>query len=139
MLTEASTASDNCGEFSISEETVVDETDAVGNYTVTRTFTVTDDAGNSSVAVQVIVVRMILLLIDHPCGLHHRVLKRLCTTRRQPQTTAAVVVEEVSRVRVDGDCVGGYQWCARSPPPTTLATQPLWCRPSQWKTPPHQN
>ena len=28
-----------------------------GNYTVTRTFTVTDDAGNSSVAVQVVVVQ----------------------------------------------------------------------------------
>ena len=57
MLTEASMASDNCGEFAIVEETVVDETDAVGNYTVTRTFTVTDDAGNSSVAVQVIEVQ----------------------------------------------------------------------------------
>ena len=54
VLTEESMASDNCGEFAIVEETVVDETDAVGNYTVTRTFTVTDDAGNSSVAVQVV-------------------------------------------------------------------------------------
>ena len=31
-------------------------TDALGNYTVTRTFTATDDAGNFSTAVQVVTV-----------------------------------------------------------------------------------
>ena len=48
VLTEESAASDNCGEFVITEESVTDATDATGNYVVTRTFTVTDDAGNSS-------------------------------------------------------------------------------------------
>ena len=31
-------------------------TDALGNYTVTRTFTATDDAGNFSTAVQIVTV-----------------------------------------------------------------------------------
>ena len=44
------TASDNCGEVTIevSSETIAG--DAAGNYTIVRTFTATDDAGNSASA-----------------------------------------------------------------------------------------
>ena len=55
ILDEAS-ASDNCGEVTIE---VVSETipgNAAGNYTVVRTFTASDDAGNNSVATQTITV-----------------------------------------------------------------------------------
>ena len=48
MPMEDATASDNCGEVTIG----VGETagDAAGNYVIVRTFTATDDAGNSSSA-----------------------------------------------------------------------------------------
>ena len=43
------TASDNCGEvIEVSSETIAG--DAAGNYTIVRTFTATDDAGNSASA-----------------------------------------------------------------------------------------
>ena len=49
-------ATDNCGEVTIevSSETIAG--DAAGNYTVVRTFTATDDAGNSTSATQTITV-----------------------------------------------------------------------------------
>ena len=56
MLDDA-TATDNCSEVSID---VVNETTAgacAGEYTITRTFTATDDAGNSSSAIQTITVQ----------------------------------------------------------------------------------
>ena len=51
------TASDNCGEVTIevSSETIAG--DAAGNYTIVRTFTATDDAGNSTSATQTITVQ----------------------------------------------------------------------------------
>ena len=50
MILDDATASDNCGEVTIevSSETIAG--DAAGNYTVVRTFTATDDAGNSASA-----------------------------------------------------------------------------------------
>ena len=50
-------ATDNCGEVTIevSSETIAG--DAAGNYTVVRTFTATDDAGNSTSATQTITVQ----------------------------------------------------------------------------------
>ena len=48
LILDDATASDNCGEVTIevSSETIAG--DAAGNYTVVRTFTATDDAGNST-------------------------------------------------------------------------------------------
>ena len=46
----------NCSDLTIDVVTVETPGDAAGNYTITRTFTATDDAGNSSEAVQVITV-----------------------------------------------------------------------------------
>ena len=57
MPMDDATASDNCGEVTIevSSETIAG--DAAGNYTVVRTFTATDDAGNSTSAQQTITVQ----------------------------------------------------------------------------------
>ena len=57
LILEDATASDNCGEVTIdvSSETIAG--DAAGNYTVVRTFTATDDAGNSTSAQQTITVQ----------------------------------------------------------------------------------
>ena len=90
---------------------MVDETDAVGNYTVTRTFTVTDDAGNSSVAVQVIVVQdttapVLTIPADYTTECSEEIVYDEASAT---DNCGPVVVEEVSRVRVDGDCVGSYQ------------------------------
>ena len=42
------TASDNCGEVTIEVSSETTAGDAAGNYVIVRTFTATDDAGNSS-------------------------------------------------------------------------------------------
>ena len=57
MPMDDATASDNCGEVTIevSSETIAG--DAAGNYTIVRTFTATDDAGNSASASQTITVQ----------------------------------------------------------------------------------
>ena len=57
LILDDATASDNCGEVTIevSSETIAG--DAAGNYTVVRTFTATDDAGNSTSATQTIIVQ----------------------------------------------------------------------------------
>ena len=49
-------ASDNCSEVTIEVTSETIEGDATGNYTVVRTFTATDDAGNSTSATQTITV-----------------------------------------------------------------------------------
>ena len=64
-------ASDNCGEVTIEEVSETIAGDCAGSYTIVRTFTATDDAGNSTSATQTITVRTRrLLFTDHPCRLH---------------------------------------------------------------------
>ena len=55
-------ASDNCGEVTIEVSSETTDNGAAGNYTIVRTFTATDDAGNSVSATQTITVKTRLLL-----------------------------------------------------------------------------
>ena len=55
-MTDLAEATDNCGPVSIAVDVVTTPGNATGNYTVTRTFTATDDAGNSTSLVQTITV-----------------------------------------------------------------------------------
>ena len=57
-IRDSASATDNCGNFEITlvEETTSVEGSGLGEYTITRTFTVTDDAGNSTTDVQTITV-----------------------------------------------------------------------------------
>ena len=48
------TASDNCGEVTIEVSSETTDNGAGGNYTMVRTFTATDDAGNGVSATQTI-------------------------------------------------------------------------------------
>ena len=48
LILDDATASDNCGEVTIEVSSETISGDAAGNYTVVRTFTATDDAGNST-------------------------------------------------------------------------------------------
>ena len=50
-------AADNCGEVTIEVSSETTAGDAAGNYTIVRTFTATDDAGNSASASQTITVQ----------------------------------------------------------------------------------
>ena len=50
MPMDDATASDNCGEVTIEVSSETTAGDAAGNYTIVRTFTATDDAGNSASA-----------------------------------------------------------------------------------------
>ena len=56
MILDDATASDNCGPVTIDVSSETIPGDAAGNYTVVRTFTATDDAGNSASATQTITV-----------------------------------------------------------------------------------
>ena len=47
MPMDDATATDNCGEIMITVTSETTPGDAMGNYTITRTFTATDDAGNA--------------------------------------------------------------------------------------------
>ncbi|MDG1674298.1 MAG: hypothetical protein P8H88_02530, partial [Flavobacteriales bacterium] len=57
MPMDDASATDNCGEVSISVEAMTTPGDCAGNYTITRTFTAMDDCGNSSTATQTITVQ----------------------------------------------------------------------------------
>ena len=57
LILDDATASDNCGEVTIEVSSETTAGDAAGNYTVVRTFTATDDAGNSTSATQTITVQ----------------------------------------------------------------------------------
>ena len=50
MPMDDATASDNCGEVTIDVMSETTAGDAASNYIIVRTFTATDDAGNSSSA-----------------------------------------------------------------------------------------
>ena len=54
---DAASASDNCGEVTIEEVSETIAGDCEGSYIITRTFTATDDAGNSTSATQTITVQ----------------------------------------------------------------------------------
>ena len=51
------TATDNCGEITITVTSETTPGDATGNYTIARTFTATDDAGNGTSATQTITIQ----------------------------------------------------------------------------------
>ena len=72
VLDEAS-ATDNCGEIVIDLVEVVNPGNATGNYTIVRTFTATDDAGNATTLTQTIVVQDTTSpdFLTVPAGPHH--------------------------------------------------------------------
>ncbi|MAB74027.1 MAG: hypothetical protein CMC99_03635, partial [Flavobacteriales bacterium] len=57
LILDDATATDNCGEVTIEVSSEETSGDCDGSYTVTRTFTATDDAGNSTSATQTITVQ----------------------------------------------------------------------------------
>ena len=77
------TASDNCGEVTIEVSSETTAGDAAGNYVIVRTFTATDDAGNSATARKTITVQDTTAPeFIRPCRLHRRVFRRDANGRR---------------------------------------------------------
>ena len=98
VLSENATAGDLCGPVVVEYVNEYSLTDALGVYTVTRTFTATDDAGNST-AVQIVNVQDTTApILTIPSDYTVSALTRLCWTRRLPRTTAAKwgLLEQVS-------------------------------------------
>ena len=56
MLLDEATAADNCNGAVVEVTSEVIQGNATGNYTVVRTFTATDDAGNGASVTQIITV-----------------------------------------------------------------------------------
>ena len=57
MPMDDASASDNCSEVTIDVTSVTTAGNVAGNYTIVRTFTATDEAGNNSSAIQTITVQ----------------------------------------------------------------------------------
>ena len=57
LVLDEATATDICSSFQIEETSVTTPGNAAGNYVIVRTFTATDDCGNSSTATQTITVQ----------------------------------------------------------------------------------
>ena len=109
LILDDATASDNCGEVTIdiSSETIAG--DCAGNYTVVRTFTATDDCGNSTSATQTITVEdttapEFTSIPDYTSECSDDLILDDATA----SDNCGEVTIEVSSETIAGDCVGNY-------------------------------
>ena len=109
LILDDASASDNCGAVSIevSSETVAG--DAAGNYTVVRTFTATDDCGNSTTATQTITVEdttapELTIPADYTAECSDELVMDAASAS---DNCGEVTIEEVSET-IAGDCAGSY-------------------------------
>ena len=109
MILDDATASDNCGEVTIevSSETIAG--DAAGNYTVVRTFTATDDAGNSTSAQQTITVQDTTAPeLSIPADYTSECSDDLILDDATASDNCGEVTIEVSSETIAGDAAGNY-------------------------------
>ena len=109
LILDDATASDNCGEVTIevSSETIAG--DAAGNYTVVRTFTATDDAGNSTSAQQTITVQDTTAPeLSIPADYTSECSDDLILDDATASDNCGEVTIEVSSETIAGDCPGNY-------------------------------
>ena len=109
LILDDASASDNCGAVSIevSSETIAG--DAAGNYTVVRTFTATDDCGNSTSATQTITVEdttapELTIPADYTAECSDELIMDAASAS---DNCGEVTIEEVSET-IAGDCAGSY-------------------------------
>jgi predicted nucleic acid-binding Zn ribbon protein len=108
MPMDDATASDNCGEVTISVSSETTAGDAAGNYTIVRTFTATDDAGNSTTASQTITVvdttapefTFVPADASSECG------EAWSTEMATATDNCGEVTVTVEETTADGDCAG---------------------------------
>ena len=110
LILDDATASDNCGEVTIevSSETIAG--DAAGNYTVVRTFTATDDAGNSTSATQTITVQDTTApeFTSVPADYTSECSDALILDDATASDNCGEVTIEVSSETIAGDAAGNY-------------------------------
>ena len=109
LILDDATATDNCGEVTIevSSETIAG--DAAGNYTVVRTFTATDDAGNSTSAQQTITVQDTTAPeLSIPADYTSECSDELILDDATASENYGEVTIEVSSETIAGDAAGNY-------------------------------
>ena len=140
LILDDATASDNCGEVTIevSSETIAG--DAAGNYTVVRTFTATDDAGNSSSAQQTITVQDTTAPeLSIPADYTSECDADLILDDATASDNCGEVTIEVSSETIAGDAAGNYT-VVRTFTATDDAGNTLrLSRPSPFRTQQHQS
>ena len=110
LVIDAATASDNCGEVTIEEVSETIAGDCAGNYTITRTFTATDDAGNSTSATQTITVQDTTApeFTSVPADYTAECSDELILDDATASDNCGAVSIEVSSETIDGDAAGNY-------------------------------
>ena len=110
LIMDAASASDNCGEVTIEEVSETIAGDCVGNYTITRTFTATDDAGNSTSATQTITVQDTTApeFTSVPADYTAECSDELILDDATASDNCGTVSIEVSSETIDGDAAGNY-------------------------------
>ena len=109
LILDDASATDNCGEVTIevSSETIAG--DAAGNYTVVRTFTATDDAGNSTSATQTITVEDTTSPeLTIPADYTSECSDDLILDDASATDNCGEVTIEVSSETIAGDAAGNY-------------------------------
>ena len=137
MPMDDATASDNCGEVTIevSSETIAG--DAAGNYTIVRTFTATDDAGNSSSATQTITVQDTTApeFTFVPADYTVECSDEMPMDDATASDNCGEVTIEVSSETIAGDAAGNYTIVRTFTATDDAGNSASATRPSRWKTP----
>ena len=104
------TASDNCGEVSIEVSSETTAGACAGEYTITRTFTATDDCGNSSSATQTITVQDTTApeFSSIPADYTAECSEELILDEASAFDNCGTVSIEVSSETIAGDATGNY-------------------------------
>lgn len=104
------TATDNCGEVIITEETETIEGDCAGDYTLIRTFTATDDCGNSTTALQTIIVtdEISPVFTFVPADYTRSCNQQLIFDDATATDNCGEVQIDVTSQTIEGNCAGNY-------------------------------
>ena len=109
MPMDDASATDNCGEVSISVEAMTTPGDCAGNYTITRTFTATDDCGNSSTATQTITVQDTTApMLSIPADYTAECDEELVFDDASATDNCGTVTITVEEVTIDTECAQEY-------------------------------
>ena len=127
LVMDAASASDNCGEVTIEEVSETIAGDCAGSYTIVRTFTATDDAGNSTSATQTITVEDTTApeFTSVPADYTAECSDELILDDASASDNCGAVSIEESSETLAGDAAGNYTIGARSLRRTTAATARL--------------
>ena len=136
MPMDDATASDNCGEVTIEVSSETTAGDAAGNYVIVRTFTATDDAGNSSSATQTITVQDTTApeFTFVPADYTVECSDEMPMDDAVASDNCGEVTIEVSSETTAGDAAGNYV-IVRTFTATDDAETALCHRPSRFRTP----